>query len=239
MLDLPGAVANAVGKLPIGKGKTLLDLMPYTVRVIAKNRSKETKTQIGGLNYIDAGRRIAGTGLPELYPMESSLREPDWQRRRMLIDLLTGLPGGILCKVDRASMKYSLETRCPILDVDVMEYSFSLRHDFKYTRGNQKRILKDLAYEYVPGELLRRPKSGFGVPLDKWLRGSLREKLVAYTRSDALNRQGVFQPEETQNLADEYIAVNEGGSYSGKNYSKVLWNLLMFQMWYDRYVGRL
>ncbi len=87
----------------------------------------------------------------------------------MLLDMDTYLPGDILCKVDRATMKYSLEARCPIMDKDVMEYSYRLPHSFKYGNHIKKRILKDIAYDYIPRELLDRPKVGFGVPLDKWL----------------------------------------------------------------------
>ena len=72
-------------------------------------------------------------------------------------------------------MKYSLEARCPILDKDVMEYSFRIPHGFKFHKGDKKHILKDIAYDYIPKELLERPKVGFGVPLDKWLRGPLRD----------------------------------------------------------------
>ena len=82
----------------------------------------------------------------------------------MLLDMETYLPEDILCKVDRASMKYSLETRCPILDTNVMEYAFSLPHEFKYGNGMKKRILKELAYDYIPREMLERKKTGFSVP---------------------------------------------------------------------------
>ena len=109
----------------------------------------------------------------------------------MLLDMDTYLPDDILCKVDRASMKYSLETRCPILDTDVMEFAFSLPHEFKYKKGNKKRILKELAHQYVPRELLDRPKTGFGVPVDRWLREPLRDMLLDYADKDFLERQGI------------------------------------------------
>ena len=127
---------------------------------------------------------VQGEGLPCHYPVESAYGVSDWQIRRMLLDMDTYLPGDILCKVDRASMKYSLEARCPILDKDVMEYSFRMTHNLKYDKGVKKRILKDIAYDYIPRELLDRPKVGFGVPLDKWLRGPLKEQL-----SDMCNRK--------------------------------------------------
>ena len=99
-----------------------------------------------------------GESLPCKYPVESVYGVKNWQIRRMLLDMDTYLPGDILCKVDRASMKYSLESRCPILDRDVMEYSFRLPHSFKYENGVKKRILKDIAYDYIHRELLDRHK---------------------------------------------------------------------------------
>lgn len=86
----------------------------------------------------------------------------------------TYLSDDILCKVDRATMKYSMEARCPLLAHRMMEYSYRFPHNFMYQHGNKKRILKGLAYEYMPRELLDRPKKEFGVPLDTWLRGSLK-----------------------------------------------------------------
>jgi asparagine synthase (glutamine-hydrolysing) len=212
-----------IGSFPTGKGKKLLDSLPYSVQVIAQNRDSETKVQFGGLNYIKAGQKIAGVGLTEMFRVESSLRESNWQRRCMLLDMTHFLPGDCLCKVDRAAMKYSLITRYPFLDADVMEYSFSLRHEFKYKRGNKKRILKDLAHVYIPKELLNRHKTGFSVPLDKWLHGPLRERLVEFSRKDRLKRQEIFTPEETQRFVDGYLATADGAYAKGNRYSKIVW----------------
>ena len=143
---------------------------------------------------------VPGEALSCKYPIESAYGVDNWQIRRMLLDMDTYLPGDILCKVDRASMKYSLEARCPILDRDVMEYSFRLPHSFKYEKGVKKRILKDIAYDYIPKELLDRPKVGFGVPLDKWLRGPLKEQLLTFADPAFLKRQGIFDADYVSGL---------------------------------------
>lgn len=150
----------------------------------------------------------------------------------------TYLPDDILCKVDRASMKYSLETRCPILDTDVMEFAFSLPHEFKYKKGNKKRILKELAYQYVPRELLDRPKTGFGVPVDRWLREPLRDMLLDYADKDFLERQGIFRADFTSGLIQEYVKTGDAGAGSGQNYSRLIWAFLVFQQWYGYYTKR-
>ena len=150
----------------------------------------------------------------------------------------TYLPGDILAKVDRASMKYSLECRCPILDRDVMEYSFRIDHSFKYHNGIKKYILKDIAYDYIPKDLLDRPKKGFSVPLSKWLRGPLKEQLLSYADPAYLRKQGLFDPEYTQDLVRAFMDTGDAGPATGRNYSKLCWSFFVFQQWYEHYLGR-
>lgn len=154
----------------------------------------------------------------------------------MLLDMDTYLCEDILTKVDRASMKYSLESRCPILDKEVMDFSFRIPHKFKYGNGDRKHILKDIAYDYIPRELLERPKRGFAVPLDKWMRGPLKKQLTDYADENFLKKQGIFDPEYTGNLVRTYLINGDGGPATGKNYSKVCWSFLVFQQWFDRYM---
>ncbi len=175
--------------------------------------------------------------LPAGYPIESRYGVKDWQIRRMLLDMDTYLPGDILCKVDRASMKYALETRCPILDPEVMEYSFRIPHRFKYDGKDKKHILKDLARDYIPGELLDRPKKGFSVPLDKWLRGPLRAQLLDFAREERLRAQGLFDAAYTHAFVAQYLETGDRGAMSGENYSKLVWSFFVFQQWYEAYLG--
>ncbi|MDE6319822.1 MAG: asparagine synthase (glutamine-hydrolyzing), partial [Lachnospiraceae bacterium] len=178
-LDALGGMIHGICTLPGFKQLSVEDRLPFKVRVITGNRERETKTQFGAGNYPKMARAMVGNlpagsrTLPVHYPVESGYQVNNWQIRRMLLDMDTYLPGDILCKVDRASMKYSLEARCPILDQDVMAFSYRIPHAYKFAGGDKKHILKDIAYDYIPRELLERPKKGFGVPLDKWLRGTL------------------------------------------------------------------
>ena len=155
----------------------------------------------------------------------------------MLLDMDTYLPGDILTKVDRASMKYSLEARCPILDTNVMEYSYRIPHAFKYSKGDKKHILKDIAYDYIPKELLERPKVGFGVPLDKWLRGPLKEQLLDYSSYEYLKKQDVFDAAYTSEMIQSYVKTGDAGPATGANYSKLSWSFFVFQQWYQHYFG--
>ncbi len=236
LLDGLGTLTHGICNLPGLKQAGLERKLPFRVRIVAGNRDKETKTQLGSDNYIiRAGKMVLGEGLPCRFRVESRYEEPNWQIRRMLLDMDTYLPGDILCKVDRASMKYSLEARCPILDKDVMEYSFRLAHNLKYEKGNKKRILKDIAYDYIPKELLDRPKVGFGVPLDKWLRGPLKEQLMDMCNRDYLKKQGIFNSEFTASMIEDYMCTGDGGPATGANYSKLSWSFFAFQQWYRYY----
>lgn len=236
LLDGLGGLTHGVCSLPGLKQLHMEDRLPFRVRVIAGNRNEETKTQFGAGSYvIRANKMVLGEGISCHYPVESSYGVHNWQIRRMLLDMDTYLPADILCKVDRATMKYSLEARCPILDRDVMEYSFRISHDLKYQNGIKKRILKDIAYDYIPRELLDRPKVGFGVPLDQWLRGPLKEQLLDLCDRSFLKAQGIFDVDYTADMIEEYLRTGDGGPATGANYSKLTWSFFVFQQWYQTY----
>ncbi|MBE5822939.1 MAG: asparagine synthase (glutamine-hydrolyzing) [Butyrivibrio sp.] len=257
-LEIPGAIVNAIGQMPLGGGK-LIDKMPFRVKVIAGNRNPETKTQlvsegyvrashafitgketldvpVNALDYISTDFNLPINEAPILYPVESLYPTNDFQVKRMLLDMYTYLPEDILVKMDRASMKYSLENRCPIMDTEVMEYSFRIPQRFKYCKKDKKHILKDIAYDYIPKEMLERPKTGFGVPMDAWLRGPLKEALLDYSSSSFLKKQGVFDPEYVSKFISNYVVNGDGGPATGANYSKIAWSFFIFQQWYNYYM---
>ncbi len=258
LLEIPGAIVNGIGQIPIPGGK-LLDKMPFRVKVVAGNRDPETKTQLVSEGYVRASHAFI-TGqetldvpmsaaeylatdynnrdniAPVLYPMESAYNVSNFQVRRMLLDMDTYLPEDILTKMDRASMKYSLEARCPIMDTAVMEYSFRIPHKFKYHNGDKKHILKDIAYDYIPKELLDRPKTGFGVPMDQWLRGPLREQLLDYSSTSFLKKQGVFDPDYVSRFINNYVVNGDAGPATGANFSKIAWSFYIFQQWYNYHI---
>ncbi len=236
-LDGLGGLVYGMCNLPGIRKAGLINQLPFQVRVIAKNRNKDIKTQLGSDNYLQVVHNmVRGEGYPVCYPVEQQYEEKNWQVRRMLLDMDTYLPGDILCKVDRATMKYSLEARCPILDKDVMEYSYRLPHAFKYGNKVKKRILKDIAYDYIPKELLDRPKVGFGVPLDKWLRGPLKEQLLDMTNHDFLVGQGIFDADFVCEMMRRYMENGDAGPGTGANYSKLMWSYFVFQQWYGMYM---
>jgi len=144
----------------------------------------------------------------------------------MSVDMLTYLPDDILCKVDRAAMGASLETRVPFLDHRLVEFVWQLPLDYKQHKGISKWLLRQILYKHVPRELIERPKMGFGVPIDVWLRGPLRawaEELLSESR---LRREGYLNPYPVRRQWAMHL--------SGKNSCQYhLWNVLMFQAWLE------
>lgn len=147
-----------------------------------------------------------------------------YQAWMMFADSRTYLIDDILTKVDRAAMAHSLETRIPFLDHELYAFAWSLPMEYKIKQGIGKRILRDVLYRYVPQKLIDRPKMGFGVPLDQWLRGPLKEWAADLLNVDTLQRQGYLSVTQVQTYWQEHL--------SGKrNWQYALWNILMFQAW--------
>ena len=219
--------------------KELLESLPETslvYRILTDFENTKYRVQSGVSNYVDGIRRILLQNYDNYYfDFELKYDENRWNMRRMLLDMDTSLPECMLTKIDRASMMHSLECRCPLLDQEIVEYSFRLPIEFKCGRNTQKRILKDIANEYIPKELLERPKQGFCVPLDKWLRGVLKEQVMDYTDRSFLVRQGIFKPDSIIDFIGQYMQSGDSGKWSGNNYSKIVWPYFIFQQWYSTY----
>jgi len=155
---------------------------------------------------------------------------PDFFERMQFMDTLTYLPDDIMTKVDRASMAVSLEAREPLLDHRLVEFAWALPKDLKVRRGESKWILRQVLYRYVPKTLIERPKMGFGVPIDHWLRGPLRhwaENLIDRSR---LEREGLLNPDPIHAYWQAHVS-------GGENWAYPLWNVLVFQAWLEHNPG--
>ncbi len=139
------------------------------------------------------------------------------------------LPDDCLVKVDRASMQNGVESRDPFLGRELIEFAFSLPDNLKIKDGSKKYILKNILNKYVPNKLMDRPKKGFGAPIDKWIRGDeFRELIDNYLSIEKIKKDGIFDV--------EIIKKEKHNLFNKSGHSKKIWNLLIFQMWKERWM---
>lgn len=192
-------------------GRMLKADSPGHLRVL----SAEGDSIIQKLLIEDKGPRLKYCNVPGL----------DLKHNLMLQDFSDYLGNDILVKVDRASMYVSLETRVPLLDKDIIEFAWSLPGSYKYENGLGKRVLREVLYRYVPRDMMERPKTGFSIPISKWIcEEPLRSWAEELLRPGKIREQQIFNEKIVLKMWRDYI--------DKKIWRKQIWYILLFQQWY-------
>ena len=214
----------------LSKIKTFPSNMGEKLQKLAKRLEKVDGSQnlyYSLVSEIDSPEQIVlGTKEPHTWLTEVGMKAlfQDTRQHMMFMDAMTYLPDDILVKVDRAAMANGLETRVPFLDHRVVEFASRLPMNMKIRNGETKWLLRQVLNQYVPKELIERPKAGFGIPLAEWLRGPLKDWVESLIDEKKLAREGYFNVHYIRNLWHAHL--------SGKrNHQSLLWSILMFQAW--------
>ncbi len=221
-----------------GLFETLGPVLPAALRVdMPGDRIHHSARLVGATSESDLYERlvsmwgpsevVVGSAAPG-FPDEITAGVGTLGERMMARDMLRYLPDDILTKVDRAGMSVSLETRMPLLDHRLVELVWQLPAEHKLGGGISKRVLRSVLHRHVPAALVERPKQGFSIPVDQWLRGPLRDWGEGLLDGARIRREGFLEPERIRAAWRDHQA-------GRRNRSHQLWTVLMFQAWLERY----
>ncbi|MBD5531493.1 MAG: asparagine synthase (glutamine-hydrolyzing) [Lachnospiraceae bacterium] len=223
---LPGGIRHAVGGL-CGRFEGKNELLHKAHAYLTMETLEEAHRYIGQEEARTTYLSKVRTRLQDAYFEYPAGFLRDGVANLMLMDALHYLPDDILVKVDRSGMQYSLETRMPLLDRDVIEFAWTLPMDYKFSEGVTKRVMRDVLYRYVPRELMERPKKGFSIPLHEWLKeGELREWARGVLSDGRKQCADIIDVRTADSYWKDYT---ERGVFSEK-----LWYILMLEQWMMR-----
>jgi asparagine synthase (glutamine-hydrolysing) len=169
------------------------------------------------------------TASSSLLPFHDLAKIEDPLQQLLFADYRTYMVDDILVKVDRATMSASLEGREPLLDHRILEYAASIPSEIKFGNGAQKRILKHICHKYIPKSIMDRPKMGFGIPMVEWFNKEIGDLIEELLNEKYIEQQGIFSPKAIQAEIKQYQSNNSGNVHR-------LWNILMFQLWYKKWM---
>ncbi len=245
--NIPGplrhAAAAAIGSVPSRAWNSMSSALPARRRPrLAADKASKFAALIGAdsanqayrelvTHWSIAERLLPGTTRAETIADDDMgmARIENALGRMQYLDMAMYLPDDILCKVDRASMAVALEVRCPLLDHNVVEFFWELPRSLLARSNKGKLLLRQILARHVPEELFERPKMGFGVPIEFWLRGPLREWAEELLDEDRLKREGIFDPAPIRQVWREHLSGRADHQYR-------LWTILMFQAWHERWM---
>lgn len=238
--EIPYSIRKLISSLnkiiPLGASARFLgrpkheQILPIFNEILGSKKMADSMLKLGSKRIADQNlKKLIGidvTNRPNAFDfgISSGVGIADTLNRLMAIDYTTYLPDDILVKVDRAGMSVSLEGREPLLDHRIVEYVAGLPAHMKIRNGDKKFLLKRVAERHIPKALLDRPKKGFAIPVNRWMRKQLNPLLNEMLDKDMLKKQGLFNHREVELILKRYEA--------GENQnSELLWFILMYQLW--------
>ncbi len=224
-----------------GVSKVSLKLMPALKKVHKVERVNELLSTYKTTGLTDIyNRHLNYKDISELLPKyDDSVgllddigevnNENDYINKILAQDYRSYMVDDILTKVDRATMSIALEGREPLLDHRIIEFVSQLPSSLKYNNGTTKYLLKKIAHKYIPREIMDRPKAGFSIPMFEWLTTDLKDHLYYYINEKQFNKHGLLDVKKAMTIRKEFLAGRKGRETP-------IWLLLMFQMWWDRWM---
>jgi asparagine synthase (glutamine-hydrolysing) len=235
-----GILENIIQKMPDSRDVKILEYIRRAKKFIKATKGsfperllslkevfpKEVRSKII-LDHLKSGNGSPDPALNWISKLLSSY-ESDPINRILYTDFKDSLPGDMLTKVDLMSMKNSLEVRVPFLDHRVAELAFRMNGSLKLSKGKTKYILKETFKHLLPASIYNRPKAGFEVPISRWLRTDIRFLIDQYLNRKILNQHGIFDFKLVDDLIRKHMTNETDTSW-------MLWNLITFQCWYEKY----
>ncbi|NBH27009.1 asparagine synthase (glutamine-hydrolyzing) [Lachnospiraceae bacterium] len=234
---LAGRIIYYSRKIPVIRDMKAFNNLPFHLRLVAMDKNAKAATQIGAVDMFDTIKKMLVAPVENnsfYFEIEDRYPEKNYGARRSLVDLDSYTVELELLKEDSATMYAALERRCPIYDKNVMEYVFRMPYQFKMHGDGGKRILRDVLYEYVPKELVDRPKSGFNIPAERLLNTYLKDELLELSDPAYLRRQGLFHPESTSEIVRDYLKPES--ERKRKGHFGIMWTFYIYQKWYRNWM---
>ena len=232
---LPSILAKAIGSIPIpaaqqvrGFGRRLME--PEHVRFLGLAAHIPHADRLALYGPAMRARFLEDPVAQRFAKLYASSTASDPINRLLDLDIQTYLTDDILTKVDIASMAHSLEVRCPLVDQDLMVFAASLRGDVKLRRLTTKLILREVAKPLLPERILKRPKQGFGLPIDRWMREDLAEMSRDVLLDRSARDRGIFEPAAIEALLERH--------QRGEPRGDQIWALMMLELWYRTFIDR-
>jgi asparagine synthase (glutamine-hydrolysing) len=233
-------VAAAITSVSPERWSRLLDRMPMRLPAQIGDKLHKAASVLGAADGDAVFRRLITHWEPAEVMLDAAEPEniawdpsvaadmPRLLDRMQFLDLMTYLPDDILTKVDRTSMAVALEARVPLIDHRVVEFAWRLPAHARMRNGTRKWLLRQVLYRHVPRELVERPKMGFSIPLGEWLRGPLRDWAESLLAEKRLREGNLFNVQHVRRHWAEHLSGH-------RNWQYLLWSVLMFEAWRERW----